>query len=130
MRPSLSASKSGSLPPLRSASMRAVMKTVLPARDSPVTPSLRLGLASPLAKSLRPPAASRPVSMMSESFTPCPVIAPQFGDNRARKQEAWLVAAVCQNVLGSDEAPELSCSLGHVLPSIGQECDVDEGPGW
>jgi len=42
----------------------AVMKTVLPARDSPVTPSRNDGLTSPVAKSARLPAARRVPSIM------------------------------------------------------------------
>jgi hypothetical protein len=67
MRPLASGSNTGKRPPRTRPCTSAVMNTVLPARDSPVTPSRTVGLNRWLPNSAKARAASLACSMMSET---------------------------------------------------------------
>src|SRR5262245_31897584 len=69
MRPSARAAKKGSRPPAIRLRTRAVMKTVLPERASPVTPSRRVGVARLEMKALAVSTASRAASATAEKRT-------------------------------------------------------------
>src|SRR5260221_6712557 len=87
MRPCARASNKGSLVWLSKACTRAVMKTVLPERERPVTPRRRVGVVRPDAKSQRPPAAMRALSKREVRFNASwPKFAPIVGVREAQTQ--------------------------------------------
>ena len=121
MRPDFCASNSGRRPPWTRLWTKAEMKTVLPARESPVTPSRSEGENSAAA---RPDSVSRAilassvkvVSAVAKKLCPRPFERPDIGNGRC----VWNGAADAQWSAGVMEGLEIAVAWRGVLQAAGK----------